>query len=132
MKKSYRLNQEALYAAALKTVRVTVRKVTVHLDASATVKGDERVEKAIRRIEGVEVKSVGGGEITFRVPAAAQYDAANPPRFTEAEKAAEAAAKAERKAERASKQDAANAATLEEDAAAEETDADDTDEDASE
>lgn len=122
MKKSYRLNMEALYAAALKTVRVTVRKVTVHLDASATVKGDEKVANAIRRIEGVEVLSAGGGSVTFRIPAAAQYHAEHAPRMTQAEKEAAAAEKAQRKAERAAKR--AEAQVEDDGAEVEETDAD--------
>jgi hypothetical protein len=115
LKKSYRLNMEALYAAALKSVRVTVRKVTVHLDGSATVKGDAKVEAAIRRIQGVNVLSAGGGEITFTVPNALEHHVANPPRLTEAEKAQLAAEKAQRKAERDAKR--ANSAQVEDDAA---------------
>lgn len=122
MKKGYRLAQEAAYAEALKKVRVHVRKVTVHLDASATVKGDEKVANAIRRIEGVEVLSAGGGSVTFRIPAAAQYHAEHAPRMTQAEKDAAAAEKAQRKAERAAKR--AEAQVEDDGAEVEETDAD--------
>jgi hypothetical protein len=122
MKKSYRLAQEANFAAALKTVRVTVRKVTVHLDGSATVKGDEKVANAIRRIPGAEVLSAGGGSITFRVPTATEYHAEHAPRMSQAEKDAAAAEKAQRKAERAAKR--AEAQVDEDGAEVEETEAD--------
>lgn len=115
MKKSYRLAQEAAYAAALKTVKVTVKKVTAHKDGSASIPATEKVVAAVKRIPGVIVISAGDGEIRFTVPAAVEYHAANPPLFTEAEKAADAEAKAARKAERLAKRSAAEVAVEDED-----------------
>ncbi len=107
MKKSYRLAQEANYAAALKSVKVVVKKITAHKDGSATIPATEKVIAAVKRIEGVEVIAEGKGEITFRIPVATEYHTANPPLWTEAQKAAMAAEAAARKAERAAKRAAA-------------------------
>lgn len=107
MKKSYRLAQEATYAAALKEVRVVVKKVTSHKDGSASIPATEKVVAAVKRIKGVVVISEGDGEIRFTVPAALEYHTANPPLFTEEEKAAAAADKEARKAARAQKRAAA-------------------------
>lgn len=120
MKKSYRLAQEATYAAALKAVKVSVKKVTAHKDGSATIAANEKVAAAVKRIEGVQVLAEGKGELTFSIPAAMEYHAANPPLWTEEQKAAMAAEAAQRKAERAAKR--ADAAALDEEDVSEEAD----------
>lgn len=85
MKKSYRLAQEAVYAAALKGIGITPKKVTAHRDASATVKANEKQVEKVKTLAGVEIIHEGKGEVTLRLPAAIEYHNANPPLRTEAE-----------------------------------------------
>lgn len=127
MKKSYRLAQEAAYAAALKTVKVTVKKVTAHKDGSASIPGNAAVLAAVKRIAGVTVISTGDGIIRFTVPAAVEYHTANPPLYTEEQKAAMEAEKAARKAARLAKRESAAVESEEE-----EGDSTDAEEDADE
>lgn len=107
MKKSYRIQIETIYTAALQSVRVKAKKVTAHRDASATVRGDEKVVSAVKRLPDVEVISEGKGEITFRIPAAQEYHNAHPPLFTDAEKAQQEADKEARRRERKQREDEA-------------------------
>lgn len=113
MKKSYRIAQEKTYTDALASVKVKVKKVTAHRDASATIASSEKINELVKSLPGVEILAEGKTEITFRIPAAVEYHNSNPPLLTEVEKAAQEAERDARKAERDAKR--ANRAELVED-----------------
>lgn len=109
MKKSYRLHQEALYRDALKGARIQVKKVTAHKDASATIPSNEKTAEAVKKLQGVEILAEGKTELTFRLPAAVEWHAQNPPNFTAEQRAEQQAERDARKAARVAKRAEADA-----------------------